>query len=622
MLAQNESLDLNGTASPVELWNNVTEDAEGDWINGTETTTESIYYITPPSDPSLLNCVNIMLKSDIKILMDWKWWLTGVVSTAILIIGFIGNVFAVIVLYGPKMTSAFNQLLITLCVFDTIFLVCNIATSLSSLGFKHDVMPVLTKCSDAVAHVSMCASVLMIVALTFERHFAICNPHKYRIHLRTTPRWKHLAMYIAPVTIFSLFFNIPMFINLQRRWMTNALYVKINLYLRAIHPLTTTGLAPVAILIVLNVRICRGIQILHQRRTSRNRKELNMAYIAIVIVSLFVISNMPRILAGAQEVTNTHLIIHCIENKTQYIPSMDFYKLDFVARLLMVINSSINFLVYCAVSTPFKRAFYDLLSPACFFCPGFLKCLLRSGSTRGRQVNGAPRGEFESSDDMATYPGIMMTTTTVAPIGRGHSNLTSTRNSPEGDVIPGGNEINSSLTHKVPNGIHAEANHTQLNDSCPRMLEPISATALVGTRDSVPDKLLSKRDGGHRAPSPQSLNMRNNNCPKVEQERSMHSSVSVPLSPVSVQSVVPRQSNERVEVPLAIEPLVAQALREEQGQANNDVDPKSGCPSLRADASHSKNEAKDVDIRAEVDNGHSRDPRYLPDLVQDHSSKT
>lgn len=70
----------------------------------------------------------------------------------------------------------------------------------------------------------------------------------------------------------------------------------------------------------------------------------------------------------------------------------------------------------------------------------------------------------------------------------------------------------------------------------------------------------------------------------------MHSSVSVPLSPVSVQSVVPRQSNERVEVPLAIEPLVAQALREEQGQANNDVDPKSGCPSLRADASHSKNE--------------------------------
>jgi hypothetical protein len=30
------------------------------------------------------------------------------------------------------------------------------------------------------AHVSMCASVFMMVALTLERHFAICSPHAYR----------------------------------------------------------------------------------------------------------------------------------------------------------------------------------------------------------------------------------------------------------------------------------------------------------------------------------------------------------------------------------------------------------------------------------------------------------
>ena len=40
-----------------------------------------------------------------------------------------------------------------------------------------------------------------------------------------------------------------------------------------------------------------------------------MAYVAIIIVTLFVVTNLPRILAGAHEVTNTHLIIHCIENK-------------------------------------------------------------------------------------------------------------------------------------------------------------------------------------------------------------------------------------------------------------------------------------------------------------------
>ncbi len=59
----------------------------------------------------------------------------------------------------------------------------------------------ISKYSDVLAHVSMCASVLMIVSLTFERHFAICNPHKYRIHLRTTPR-KVLAAYYKVLTAY------------------------------------------------------------------------------------------------------------------------------------------------------------------------------------------------------------------------------------------------------------------------------------------------------------------------------------------------------------------------------------------------------------------------------------
>ncbi len=36
------------------------------------------------------------------------------------------------------------------------------------------------------------------------------------------------------------------------------------------------------------------------------------------------------------------------------MPSTEFYKLDFFARMLMVGNSSINFIVYCSISSPFK----------------------------------------------------------------------------------------------------------------------------------------------------------------------------------------------------------------------------------------------------------------------------
>ena len=103
---------------------------------------------------------------------------------------------------------------------------------------------------------------------------------QYRIHILTTPWWKHLSYYVVPVSILSLIFNIPMFINLQvcnyilyrsnlifdphifpqRSWMKNTTYLEVNLYLRMLHPLTTTGLAPILILMILNVRITLGIR--------------------------------------------------------------------------------------------------------------------------------------------------------------------------------------------------------------------------------------------------------------------------------------------------------------------------------------------------------------------------
>jgi hypothetical protein len=77
-------------------------------------------------------------------------------------------------------------------------------------------------------------------------------------------------------------------------------------------------------------------------------------YTAIAIVSTFVILHLPRIAASTHEFANTKLIIFCIEAGRQYIPTIDFYKVDSVARLLMVCNSAINFIIYCAVNPNFQ----------------------------------------------------------------------------------------------------------------------------------------------------------------------------------------------------------------------------------------------------------------------------
>ena len=79
------------------------------------------------------------------------------------------------------------------------------------------------------SHISLCASVLMIVALSHERYFAICSPHIYRIHMRSVSRWKHLAKYIVPVVLVSIICNIPMLINIiDREILKNPIYVKVR----------------------------------------------------------------------------------------------------------------------------------------------------------------------------------------------------------------------------------------------------------------------------------------------------------------------------------------------------------------------------------------------------------
>ena len=71
----------------------------------------------------------------------WKYWITGVVSAMVIALGFVGNLTAIFILRKPKMSTAFNQLLIVLCVFDTIFLLMNIPTT--ELAFQSRKYPII-----------------------------------------------------------------------------------------------------------------------------------------------------------------------------------------------------------------------------------------------------------------------------------------------------------------------------------------------------------------------------------------------------------------------------------------------------------------------------------------------
>ena len=130
-----------------------------------------------------------------------------------------------------------------------------------------------------------------------------------------------------------------------------------------------------AILIILNRRILKGMRVLNnsrrgpvqpqeeqqfvnnaaaERSQRRHMNEIRATQMAIAIVISFVVLNLPRIAISFKEVTNTNLILFCIENKTGFYNSVEYFQIDVVARMFMMVNSAINFVIYSAVSHPFQ----------------------------------------------------------------------------------------------------------------------------------------------------------------------------------------------------------------------------------------------------------------------------
>ena len=67
-----------------------------------------------------------------------------------------------------------------------------------------------------------------------------------------------LLRHISPVIIFAIVFNITKFISISPigpRLQENPAYLKFIVFFQAFHPLTTTGIAPLFILIILNYKV-------------------------------------------------------------------------------------------------------------------------------------------------------------------------------------------------------------------------------------------------------------------------------------------------------------------------------------------------------------------------------
>ena len=91
------------------------------------------------------------------------------------------------------------------------------------------------------------------------------------------------------------------------------------------------------------------------RPGSKSTKEFILAKTMMAIVLVFLILNIPRLILGIMEVVEIGTVEVCYELGLDYDVGKHIYIFDFMARFLVILNSSINFIVYCLVGSEFRE---------------------------------------------------------------------------------------------------------------------------------------------------------------------------------------------------------------------------------------------------------------------------
>ena len=94
---------------------------------------------------------------------------------------------------------------------------------------------------------------------------------------------------------------------------------------------------------------------------SQRKGEFQLAKTMMVMVIVFLFTNFTRIILGVQELLLYPTVNWCYNKDFDYHPSVYTYILDFIARFLVILNSSINFLIYCMVGSKFRTKLLEML---------------------------------------------------------------------------------------------------------------------------------------------------------------------------------------------------------------------------------------------------------------------
>lgn len=339
------------------------------------------------------------------------FWFEGVFVPIIGSVGILGNVLSIIVLTRRELDlkGSFLNLLVTLCVFDMLFILAvNLfyTVPIHSSFYEQELIPYLTPMLLPAIHIVLTGSVYSVVAVAVERYMIICNPFNCNVHGQG-------GRYIAAIVVISIVFNVNKFFEVGVDYVdvpTEVLdaetgaYSVVNVtrpmvvitplrdnddYTKAVILLNFIVMVVLPLLVLsvchaLTFRTIRENTLRHNAISNHQRRDNDMAFLFFIIITFFVVCHSGKFALNFFEISRIFA-----EEKEKQWPLWAFL-LTRVNHFLLVINSSVNFFIYCFRDVRFRHALFSVV--------GLRTCIAHQ--SRHNQLNGVSRAARRRGDDV------------------------------------------------------------------------------------------------------------------------------------------------------------------------------------------------------------------------------
>lgn len=340
------------------------------------------------------------------------------------VVGLAGNALTIGVLRRDrdKKANSTNWLLQALAVVDSLYLVA--CAFIQPLKTVHDSTDWLPQLVDHFPHVepyvwplasfAQTMTVWIVLLVTIDRYLAVCRP--FSRHLRTRGQ---VQVAVAAVVLLAAVYNIPLFFEREivydldecsgrvtvRATTTSLRYSQVYyvLYKTSCY-LVFRAIGPLVLLLVLNILLVQALRnnrIRHQCHSSaaaRSKHRENLTLMLVVVVSVFITCQLPDV------------VLRLAINQTVSIPRQaverDFYRyVNAVTNVLLTLNSSVNFIIYCLVGKKFRRIFVKTFLGCCYRGDGGSRFGLGGGDACGevRPLRAAAAAEAPAAAELNTY---------------------------------------------------------------------------------------------------------------------------------------------------------------------------------------------------------------------------